>query len=300
MPNPTTSRSIGVVVTDHASFGAVVDNQVTGALTRHPEPGSTDTLYAIPANDLVSLLANEIKAVAEGEPVDAIGLAFPGIIRCGVIEDSPNLHQLKGLGIEAAMRTALAERGIQAALAISNDADALAAGIAASHGRLDELVRVWTLGHGIGFGHYPPMHGVWEGGHSVVTLDPTEKFCACGGIGHLEGIMGHRAMRLRFLDLEPDEVFDAAKHGDPRCREFVHLWHRALAAATATAIHMEGAGKFYVSGLSAHFVNVGLLNRYTQEMVKLSPLLGYVFEVIPKSDELAVVGAAVNAKRTQS
>jgi hypothetical protein len=63
---------------------------------------------------------------------------------------------------------------------------------------------------------------------------------------------------------------------------------------------MEGAGKFYVSGLNAHFVNVGLLNRYTQEMVKLSPLQGYVFEVIPKSDELAVVGAAVNAKRTQS
>ena len=57
--------------------------------------------------------------------------------------------------------------------------------------------------------------GVWEGGHTVVTLDDKENFCGCGGRGHLEGIMGHRAMRLRFLDMEPEEVFEAAKNG--RC-----------------------------------------------------------------------------------
>ena len=51
----------------------------------------------------------------------------------------------------------------------------------------------------------------------VVTLDPNEKFCGCGGRGHLEGIMGYRAMRLRFLDMEPEEVFRAAKNGE-RCR----------------------------------------------------------------------------------
>jgi len=32
-----------------------------------------------------------------------------------------------------------------------------------------------------------------------VTLDPKENFCGCGGRGHLEGILGYRAMRLRFL-----------------------------------------------------------------------------------------------------
>ena len=93
---------------------------------------------------------------------------------------------------------------------------------------LDALVRVWYLGDGIGFGRYPHNDGVWEAGHMVVTLDPKERYCGCGGIGHLEGIMGHRAMRLRFLDMEPEEVFAAARHGDQRASEFCKLWHRAL------------------------------------------------------------------------
>ena len=98
-----------------------------------------------------------------------------------------------------------------APVVISNNADALAAGIASTHGQLDRLVRVWTLGLGIGYGTYPAIPGVWEGGHMVVTLDPKEHFCGCGGVGHLEGIMGTRAMRKRFLDMEPDEVFPNAQ-----------------------------------------------------------------------------------------
>ena len=252
----------------------------------------------MPADELVRIQANELKALAEGEPVEAIGLAYPGIVRAGVIEDSPNLQQLKGFPMELAMRTALAERGIHAKLAVSNDADVVASGIAAAHGKLDQLVRVWTLGNGIGFGRYPAADGIWEGGHIVVTLDPNEKFCACGGLGHLESIMGHRAMRLRFLDMEPEEVFAAAKTGDdPRCSEFAILWHRALAAATASSVHMSGPGKFYITGPNARFVNLNFLNRCVQEMVKMSPLQGYVFEVVPRSDEIAVVGAVVNALR---
>ena len=47
----------------------------------------------------------------------------------------------------------------------------------------------------------------------MVSLDPKERFCGCGGVGHLESIMGHRAMRLRFLDMEPEEVFAKAREG---------------------------------------------------------------------------------------
>ena len=137
---------------------------------------------------------------------------------------------------------------------VLNDADAMAAGIAATRGQLEQLIRVWYLGDGIGFGRYPLDEGVWEGGHTVVSLDPKERFCGCGGIGHLEGIMGHRAMRLRFLDLEPEEVFASAKAGDARCAEFVALWHRALAAATATSVHLDGPGKFFITGPNARFV----------------------------------------------
>jgi glucokinase len=292
------ARSIGGVVTDRLTLGVVDGNHVSGGVFRYPDNGETDAIRAMPADDLVRLQADEVKALGEGEPLEAIGLAYPGIIRGGVIEESPNLQQLKGFAMEAALRSALAERGIHAKVAISNDADVVASGIASAHGRLDTLVRVWTLGTGIGYGRYPAMDGVWEGGHMVVTLDPNEKFCGCGGLGHLESIMGHRAMRLRFLDMEPEEVFAASKTGqNPRCSEFAILWHRALAAATASSIHMTGPGKFYISGPNARFVNVAFLNRCVQEMVKMSPLQGYVFEIVERSDEIAVVGAVVNARR---
>ena len=57
-------------------------------------------------------------------------------------------------------------------------------------------------------------------------------------------------MRLRFMDMEPDEIFANAKQGDQRCADFVKRWHRALAAGTATAIHLEGPGRFYFTGLN--------------------------------------------------
>ena len=129
------------------------------------------------------------------------------------------------------------------------------------HESMEQLVRVWYLGDGIGYGRHPHNDGVWEAGHMVVTLDPKERYCGCGGIGHLEGIMGHRAMRLRFLDMEPEEVFVAARHGDQRAGEFVKLWHRALAAGTANSIHLDGPGRFYIAGPNADFVDLRAARR---------------------------------------
>ena len=127
------------------------------------------------------------------------------------------------------------------------------------------------------------------------ALDPKEHFCGCGGVGHLEGILGHRAMRLRFMDMEPEEIFQNALEGDERCRKFANLWHRALAAATASSIHLIGPGKFYLAGPNSKFVEIGLLHVYLHEMVKMSPLQGSFFEVIPTPDEISIIGAAVNA-----
>jgi glucokinase len=294
------TRSIGLVITEHIAGGAVRDHRIVGDLLLRPGGDeSFDMLLGMPAEEMVRVLADQILALADSDEIEAVGLAFPGIIRGGIIEDSPNLQQLTGLKAETAMRDALAGHGIKAKIAISNDADAVAAGLAATQAGLDRLVRVWTLGTGIGFGHYPVADGVWEGGHTVVSLDPNENFCGCGGRGHLEGIMGHRAMRLRFLDREPDEIFAAAKTGeDPRCAEFAILWHRALAAATATSIHLEGPGKFFITGSNARFVNLQFLNRCVQEMVRLSPLQNFVLEIVPRTDEVAVIGAAVNARRS--
>jgi glucokinase len=277
--------------------GLVEDNKVVGPLGVYPQKGNLDILTGMPADSIGDCIKQQIESVAKGQEIDAIGLGFPGIIRHGVVEDSPNLQQVKGFHLQAALSSATLSGHASVPVRIFNDADAMAAGIAAARDKLHKLIRVWTLGNGVGFGRYPWTEGVWEGGHSVVTLDPKENLCGCGGRGHLEGILGHRSMRMRFLDLEPEEVFANAADGDARCSEFLILCHRALAAATATSIHMDGPGQFYITGPNAKFIDIGLLDRFVHEMVKMSPLQGSHFEVIPTSDEVGVIGAAVNAER---
>jgi glucokinase len=195
------------------------------------------------------------------------------------------------------LRAALKAGGIDVPVVAINDADALAAGIAATHQSMDQLVRVWYMGDGIGFGRHPHDDGFWEAGHMVVTLDPKERYCGCGGVGHLEGIMGHRAMRLRFLDMEPEEVFVAARQGDARAGEFYKLWHRALAAGTANSIHLDGPGRFFIAGPNAEYVDVRMLGGFMEEMVKMSPLQGSFFQIVPTSNDMAVIGAAVVSRR---
>jgi glucokinase len=290
------SRAIGVSTAEHIATGLVEGESLVGELRVAQESG-IEALFSMPPAQIAECLAREIQAVAGGSPPDAIGIGMPGIIRGGCVEESPNLRQLKGVPMRQLVSKALSDLGLDAPVSLYNDADAVAAGLAATRGQLDTLIRVWTLGHGIGFGINPVREGIWEGGHVVVSLDPREKFCGCGGVGHLEGFMGQRGIRLRFLDLEPDEVFENAHAGDPRCLEFVKLWHRALAAATASSIHLAGPGKFFITGFNARHLDLNLLNQNLQEMVKMSPLQGYVFEVVPGGDEVAVIGAAVNALR---
>jgi glucokinase len=289
-------KTVGVLVMEHIAVGLVEAHKVLGALSVYPEkPQSLDPLQSLPAEGIVDCIRQQIERVAGGEKIEAIGIGFPGIIRNGVIEDSPNFQQAKGFALQSALSSALSGKLAGTSVRVFNDADVMAAGIAATRGKLNKLFRVWTIGNGIGFGRFPSREGIWEGGHSVVTLDPKENFCGCGGKGHLEGILGRRSMRLRFMDLEPEEVFENARAGDARCKEFVTLCHRALAAATATSIHMEGPGTFFVSGPEVKFIDVGLLDRLLLEMVKMSPLQGSHFEVVPTSDEMGIVGAAVNA-----
>ena len=295
------AKTIGVVMTEAIRSGFLDDHKIIGATRRFPENMDESTgLIEVPTDALAESICDEIKAlIPEGTSVDAIGVAMPGIIRNGVVEDSPNLPQLKGARVADTIGAGLKNRGIQARVSVFNDADAAAAGHAATRGQLDRLIRVWTNGNGIGFGRYPYADGPWEGGHTIVTLDPKENYCGCGGRGHLEGIMGHRAMRLRFLDLEPDEVFAAAKKGDKRCVDFVQRYHRALAAATATQIHLEGPGKFYFTGRDIQRLDITQLKQYLYEMVKMSPLQSYTLEVLPEDPTIAIIGAGVAAEQSR-
>jgi predicted NBD/HSP70 family sugar kinase len=290
------SRNVGVLATHSIWVGLVEDNRLAAPALVYPEPGDAEIdLKSVPVEELVARIRDNIAKVRGGALVDSVGAGFPGIVRNGVIEESPNLRQLKGMRARDELAAALHADGIDVPVLVLNDADAFAAGIAATRGHLEKLIRVWYLGDGIGYGRYPRTEGVWEAGHMVVTLDPKERFCGCGGTGHLEGIMGHRAMRLRFLDLEPEEVFEGAKAGDHRCAEFVRMWHRALAAATATSIHFDGPGKFFIAGPNAPHVDTTALGLYLQDMVKMSPLQGSSFEVVEAGNDIALIGAAVSS-----
>jgi predicted NBD/HSP70 family sugar kinase len=293
------AKTIGVTLTERITAGLVVDHKLAGPLRSFPaDSEDDDALVEVHAEGLIELLTREIVAVAQGGAgVGAIGLAVPGLVREGVIEEAPNLPQLKGVRLQEMLSASLGTQGLTAPVVLLNDADGAAAGIAATRGRIDQLTRVWTLGVGIGYGHYPFAPGVWEGGHAVVSLDEREHYCGCGGRGHMEGIMGHRAMRLRFLDMEPEEVFAAARTGDPRCSEFKQLWHKALAAATASAVHYGGPGRFYLTGMNVRFVDLRLLQSYMSEMVKMSPLQSYSFEIVTDDPETRVIGSALGAEQ---
>ncbi|MGC2639305.1 MAG: ROK family protein [Acidobacteriaceae bacterium] len=289
--------TIGVVMTTRVVAGLIDEHKLRDGLREFPENiDDTNGLIEVPAENLCDILCDAIAALApQGTEIEAAGVAMPGYVHQGVLLDSPNLPQMKGARVCDSLKAGMAKRGLDIKVRVFNDADAVAAGIAATRGQLEKTVRVWTIGNGIGFGRYPYTEGPWEGGHMVVTLDPKEKYCGCGGLGHLEGILGHRAMRLRFLDMEPDEIFASAKKGDRRCREFVELAHRALAAATASQIHLEGPGRFYYTGRDIQRLDLALLKQYLYEMIKMSPLQNYMVEILPEDPALAVIGAGIAA-----
>jgi glucokinase len=293
------AKTIGVILSERISAGLVVDHKLVGEVRRFPEDhDDEDALVEMHTDALVETICKEVLLAADGaKDIAAVGVALPGLVKNGVVEEAPNLPQLKGARIQELLATQLRNHGLGVAVTAVNDADGMAAGLASIHGKLDSMIRVWTLGVGIGYGRYPFAPGVWEGGHSVVTLDEKERFCGCGGRGHMEGIMGHRAMRLRFLDMEPEEVFEAAKAGDQRCLDFKRLWHKALAAASATTIHMAGPGKIFLSGFNVRFLDMSMLKDYLQQMVKMSPLQSYSLEIVEDTPEVRVIGAAVSAEQ---
>jgi len=294
------AKTIGVVLSERITAGLVIDHVVNTPLSSFPENVDDESaLVELHTEGMIRVICEQvIKARGNHRDIAAVGVALPGLIRNGVVEEAPNLPQLKGARIAELVTAELMREGLRAPVNIINDADGMAAGLAASLGKLSSMIRVWTLGIGIGFGRYPFAPGVWEGGHTVVTLDDKETYCGCGGRGHIEGIMGHRAMRLRFLDMEPEEVFAEARKGNDRCLRFVRLWHKALAAGTAASIHMSGAGKFYLTGFNVRFVDLSMLKEYLHQMIKMSPLQGYTIEIIQDSADIRVLGAAVAAEQS--
>src|SRR5579862_2464950 len=116
------TNAIGIVITDHIVAGRLEDQKLTGKLLRYPEdPSQPEDLRAIPVGGLVNKFCDFVTALAEqgNAPLDAIGIAVPGIIRHGVVEDSPNLTQMKGARLAEKVQQALSQRGINAPVRVA-------------------------------------------------------------------------------------------------------------------------------------------------------------------------------------
>src|SRR5437588_4290211 len=101
-------RTVGVLVMEHIAVGLVEDHKVLGSLSVFPEkPQSLDPLQSMPAEGIVDCIRQQVEKVAGAEKIAAIGIGFPGIIRNGVVEDSPNFHQVKGFALQGALSAAL-------------------------------------------------------------------------------------------------------------------------------------------------------------------------------------------------
>jgi len=85
-------KTVGVLVMEHIAVGLVSGDKVQDKLRVFPEKEATlDSLRSMPAENVAERIGGEIEAVAKEGDIDAIGVGFPGIIRNGVVEESPNL-----------------------------------------------------------------------------------------------------------------------------------------------------------------------------------------------------------------
>ena len=165
------AKIVGVTLTERMLAGLVVDHKLAGTLRQFPENDNDQyAMVEMPTDGLIRTICERVSEAAEGtQGVTAVGVALPGVIKNGVVEDAPNLPQLKGARVQELLTAQLRTHGLDVTVDVLNDADAVAAGMAASIGKLDHTIRVWTIGVGIGYGRYPFIQAAGEGGHTVVS-----------------------------------------------------------------------------------------------------------------------------------
>src|ERR1700692_1753415 len=119
------AKTVGVSLSERIITGLVVDHKLTGGLHRFPENEEhDDALVEVPADGLVRAICEQILTAAEGaKDIAAVGVARPGVIKNGVVEEAPNLPQLKGARVREMLQAELKGREIDASVTVLNDAD---------------------------------------------------------------------------------------------------------------------------------------------------------------------------------
>src|SRR5215471_679145 len=122
--------TVGVSAAGHIAVASVEGEKIENPIIRFPdEDDDPDVLAKMPPSQIVDSIQQLIKSTSNGRAIDSVGIAFPGIIRNGVVEECPNITQMKGQDLGNALTYLLATAGLAVKVRVLNDADAMAAGI---------------------------------------------------------------------------------------------------------------------------------------------------------------------------
>ena len=91
------SHAVGVLAMEHIAAGLVHGFRLVGPIRTWPRDATgAGALQILPAEQIAEAIRALVEEVRDGAALDAVGVGFPGIIQSGVVEDSPNLPQVKG------------------------------------------------------------------------------------------------------------------------------------------------------------------------------------------------------------
>src|SRR5580698_1667828 len=121
------AKTIGVILSERISAGLVVDHKLVGPVRRFPDDhDDEDALVEMHTDALVETIGKEVLLAADGATdVMAVGVALPGLVKNGVVEEAPNLPQLKGARIQELLAAYLKGHGWNVTVTAVNDADGM-------------------------------------------------------------------------------------------------------------------------------------------------------------------------------
>jgi len=174
----------------------------------------------------------------------------------------------------------------------------MAAGIAATRGKLNKLFRVWTIGNGIGFAA-SFREGIGKAAFRR-HLDPRKISAAAAAKAISKGILGRRSIVCVSWILEPEKFLKMRALATLAAREFVTLCHRARPPRQPLAFTWKARENLFRQRPEVKFIDVGLLDRPAARNGQDEPAARQPLRVVPTSDEMGIVGAAVNADHATS
>lgn len=196
-----------------------------------------------------------------------VAIGFAGLVTWpdGVVLTAPSLH-----GVNDVPLRRLLEQVLRVPITVENDATLWAYGEALrGAGRKHRVVVAITLGTGVGGGLivdrkiFRGKDNVMEFGHMIIGGKSRDEH---GGLGHLEGYVGGRAMevkyrRLAHKRLTAREIGQAARRGDRLAKRLIAEAGTALALGLTNLIHLINPDMIVIGGSIVKLPNLLKITR---------------------------------------